>query len=172
MSQTVIAQTAGVYPDGTAVKAYLSSQIPGDSTGRRAPIGAAVAEGTTAAGSVTLAGLEDGRAYTLAAEVSSKWVYMQVVAPANLETGFSEVASANTLTLPNGRVVKVTGTTEIKKITAGAKGKVVTLIFAGSLTVKDGENLKLSADFAATADDAITLVSDGTNWYETGKAAN
>lgn len=170
--QSVTVSTAGTYPDATTVKAYLPSQIPGDSTGRRAPIGAAAAEAATSSGSLTLTGLTDGQAYTLAAEVNSKWVYMQIVAPVNSETGFSEVASANTITLPNGRLIKVTGTTEIKKVTAGAKGKVVTLLFAGSLTVKDGENLKLSADFSATADDTLTLISDGTNWYETGKAAN
>lgn len=82
------------------------------------------------------------------------------------------VASAGTLTLPFGRVVTVTGTTGITSITARPAGDVVTLIFSGILTVTDGSNLKLSANFTTSADDSLTLVSDGTNWIEVSRSAN
>ena len=88
---------------------------------------------------------------------------------------YGSVASAGTLTLPkNARVVLVTGTTSITSITAGSTnaGRVVTLVFNNALTLTDGSNLKLSANLVTTADDAITLVCDGTNWYETGRSAN
>jgi hypothetical protein len=77
------------------------------------------------------------------------------------------VASKATLTLgsPTPGLVEVTGTTEVKKISAVAKGKRVTFLFKGALTVKNGENLKLGADFTATANATLTLICDGTNWY-------
>lgn len=89
------------------------------------------------------------------------------------ETRKETVASANTITIKNGiSLVEVTGTTEIKKITATVAGHRTTLKFAGILKVVDGENLKLNGNFETTADDTITLVCDGTNWYETSRSAN
>jgi hypothetical protein len=32
--------------------------------------------------------------------------------------------------------------------------------------------LKLAGNLVATADDTITIVCDGTNWYEVGRAVN
>jgi hypothetical protein len=40
---------------------------------------------------------------------------------------------------------------------------------AGSLTLKDGGNLKLDGDFTTVDGAAITLVCDGENWYESGR---
>lgn len=80
--------------------------------------------------------------------------------------GYGTVASAATVTLPNVGVVTITGTTTITSITAGTAGRRVTLIFAGALTLVDGSNLKLAGNLVTVADDAITLVSNGTNWYE------
>lgn len=92
--------------------------------------------------------------------------------PVSLD-GFATVASASTTTLPeNASVIEVTGTTEMKKINASRAGRKVTLVFASTPTVKDGENLKLSADLVATADDSLSLVCNGTNWYETGRSVN
>jgi hypothetical protein len=82
------------------------------------------------------------------------------------DINYSGTASAGTLTLPTFvDVVPITGTTEIKKITASANGRRVALIFEKALTVKNGENLKLGADFAAAAGSTLTLICDGTNWY-------
>ena len=86
---------------------------------------------------------------------------------------YGTVASAAALTLPSGAtVVQVTGTTSITSITAQTAGRRVTLIFTGILTVTDGSNLKLATNFVTTADDTITLVSDGTNWYEEARSVN
>ncbi len=168
--QSITVSTAGTYPDSTTVKAYLPSQIP--EKGRRAPIGAAVAEAATAAGALTLTGLTEGQSYVLAAEVSSKWVYMQVTAPVGAGNGFAKVTAANTITLPEGDVIEVEGTTEIKKIIAGRAGKRITLIFKESVAVKKGENLKIKEEFAATALDTLSLACDGTSWFETGRSVN
>jgi hypothetical protein len=48
----------------------------------------------------------------------------------------------------------------------------VALQFSGALTFTDGSNLKLAGNFVTTADDTITLVSDGTNWNEMARAVN
>jgi len=83
------------------------------------------------------------------------------------------VASAATIALPpNGEVFLISGTTTITSITsAGWEGRLATLIFQGALTLTDGLNLKLGGNFVTTADDAITLVCDGTNWYQTAVAS-
>ena len=36
----------------------------------------------------------------------------------------------------------------------------------------DGSNLKLAGNFVTTADDVITLVCDGTNWFEMSRSVN
>lgn len=88
--------------------------------------------------------------------------------------GGSSVASAAALPLPTGRVFHVTGTTNITSITStgfGA-GAVITLIFDGVLTFTDGSNLKLAGNFVTAADSTISLVYDGTNWYELSRSVN
>jgi hypothetical protein len=40
------------------------------------------------------------------------------------------------------------------------------------LTFTDGNNLKIAGNFVTSADDTITLVCDGTNWFETCRSAN
>lgn len=75
-------------------------------------------------------------------------------------------ASAETISISTrGSLNKITGTAEIKKVNATFAGHRVTLLFEKALTVKNGENLKLGADFAATAESTLTLICDGTNWY-------
>lgn len=88
--------------------------------------------------------------------------------------GVVSVASAATITVPTvGDLINVTGTTGITSISAtGQAGRRVTLVFAGALTVTDGSNLKLNGNFVTTADDCLTLVCDGTNWYEVSRSAN
>jgi hypothetical protein len=84
------------------------------------------------------------------------------------------VASAATIALPHGEeVISISGTTNITSITAlGHTNRRVTLVFAGILTFTDGSNLKLAGNFVTTADDTITLVCDGTNWYEVARSVN
>lgn len=84
------------------------------------------------------------------------------------------VASAATIALPlDVPVVSISGTTSITSVTATNHARRrVTLIFQGVLTFTDGSNLKLAGDFVTTADDTITLVCDGTNWYEVARSAN
>jgi hypothetical protein len=89
-------------------------------------------------------------------------------------SGISTVASAATIALPtDSTVFVISGTTSITSITAfGWIGRSATLIFQGALTLTDGSNLKLGGNFVTTADDAISLTCDGTNWYEVARSAN
>jgi hypothetical protein len=87
------------------------------------------------------------------------------------------VASAATIALPaTADFFDLTGTTSITSITASWVGRRVTLRFpSGALTLTDGSNLKLAGNLtsAATADqDTISLICDGTNWFETGRSVN
>lgn len=84
------------------------------------------------------------------------------------------IASAASIEVPTAHdVVTITGTTTITDIlTAGHAGHRVTLIFASTPTVTDGSNLKLASSFTATADDTLTLASDGSNWYEVARSVN
>lgn len=83
------------------------------------------------------------------------------------------IASAATITLPEGGdFFAITGTTSITSITAGRRGRVVTLQFAGALTVTDGSNLALAGNFVTTSADTITLACDGTNWFEISRSVN
>ena len=84
-----------------------------------------------------------------------------------------DVASTATVTLPPlGSLFRITGTTNITSIAASWNGREVTLRFASMLTVTDGSNLRLTKNLEATADDTITLVCDGTNWYEAQRSSN
>lgn len=85
---------------------------------------------------------------------------------------FDEIASAASIDPAGLSVALVTGTTGITDITAGDPGDRLTLVFAGILTVTDGSNLKLAGDLTSSADDTLSLVCDGTNWYETARSAN
>lgn len=91
-----------------------------------------------------------------------------------LQGGGAAVASASALPVPTGRVFHVTGTTNITSITSTnlQAGVVITMIFDGVLTVTDGGNLKLAGNFVTAADSTLSLVYDGTNWYETGRSTN
>ena len=84
-----------------------------------------------------------------------------------------DVASAATITLPsNGDIFNITGTTAITSVTPLWAGKIITLKFADILTFTDGLNLKLAGNFVTSADDTISLICDGTNWYEIGRSVN
>lgn len=84
-----------------------------------------------------------------------------------------DVASAATITLPPlGSLFRITGTTGITSLTASWNGREVTLRFASTPTLTDGSNLRLAGNLVATADDTISLVCDGTNWYEVRRSVN
>lgn len=89
-----------------------------------------------------------------------------------LNTGFtwqkgSDVASATSIALGDGNMFDITGTTTIQTITAKSAGTFVTLQFDGALTVSDGVgNLKLNGDFTTASESTLSLVCDGTNWFE------
>lgn len=84
-----------------------------------------------------------------------------------------DVASAATVTLPTvGSMFRITGNTNITSITASWNGREATLRFASNPTLTDGSNLRLAGNLAAAADTTVTLVCDGTNWYETRRSVN
>lgn len=87
----------------------------------------------------------------------------------------ASIASAATLALDgSSRVYKVTGTTGITAITGVPVGGVVTLVFAGAVTVTHSATLKLAgaADFTSTADDCLSLCTDGTTVWEVSRSVN
>jgi len=63
-------------------------------------------------------------------------------------------------------------------ITGGLSGQILTLIFVDSdVTITDdasatADTVNLSAAFTSTANDTITLVFDGTSWFETDRSVN
>lgn len=84
------------------------------------------------------------------------------------------VASASTLTPPAGfRYFYVSGTTAINNIQVSQRDRIITLIFNASVTLNDGVgNMKLNGNFAATADDSLTLLFNGTSWIELSRSPN
>ena len=72
------------------------------------------------------------------------------------------------------QIVSVTGTTNISSISTVQMhpGQTITFIFVGILTVSaSAGNIKINADanFVSAAGDALTLRTDGVNWYEAGR---
>lgn len=99
------------------------------------------------------------------------------ISPANGGNGLvgsgSNVSSTATISV-SGKIFHVTGTSTITSISTSGilAGTEITIIFDGALTFTDGSNLKLSGNFVTSADDTITLVFDGTNFYETSRSNN
>lgn len=82
------------------------------------------------------------------------------------------VTSASEISLAGGAdFYTVNGATSIKKIVPTYAGHIVVLRFVvGVLTVESGTgNLVLSSSFKTTAGDTLTLVCDGTSWYEVAR---
>ncbi|TAL45427.1 MAG: hypothetical protein EPN91_02115 [Salinibacterium sp.] len=92
----------------------------------------------------------------------------------NVAASFGTAVASASAIVPTGHVFHVTGTTSITSITSTgiAAGTMITIIFDGILTFTDGNNLKLAGNMSTTADDTITLVFDGTNFYEVARSAN
>ncbi len=84
-----------------------------------------------------------------------------------------EVASASTISLGENcpTLVKLSGSNEVKKINATNTGHVVFILFLAGAKLVAGENLKLPATITGTSDDVVSLVCDGTNWYQVSAAS-
>lgn len=84
--------------------------------------------------------------------------------------------ASNTIVIPGSSdFVIVNSTSGITSITGGRAGRRVTILFANAApgTVTDnGTTLNLNGSFVPTQNDTLTLVSDGTNWYEVSRSAN
>lgn len=116
---------------------------------------------TASAGGIT-ATVATGKAITLAGTTNFKHG-SDIASPAGGE-----------LTLGDGMYFDITGNNNITSIAAASStdGRLVILRFEGTPTFTDGNNLKLAGNFVATADDTITLICDGTDWYEIARSAN
>lgn len=65
--------------------------------------------------------------------------------------------------------------TAIGNITNGLDGQEITIVFTDAFTtITHGTNIKLSggANFTSTANDTLTLIYDGVNWFEKGRSVN
>jgi hypothetical protein len=88
------------------------------------------------------------------------------------------IASASPLSLPvNGNYFTVTGTTNFGTLQRGWAGRKVTLVFSGVLTVFSGTStstdIRLSggSNYTSSANSTLTLLHNGTQWYEIGRSA-
>jgi hypothetical protein len=95
--------------------------------------------------------------------------------------GSASIASAAAINLPyTGGFFNVTGTSTIATVAPAAamNGRVVTLRFDSAITIAQSSgapaNLFLAGgvNFSATANDTLTLASDGTNWIEVARSVN
>lgn len=92
----------------------------------------------------------------------------------NANRPVTSLASADPINLPaSGELFNITGVTAFGTINGGWAGRRITFKFAGALTVNDGgASLKLAGNFVTTADDTMTLMHDGTAWYELSRSVN
>jgi hypothetical protein len=85
------------------------------------------------------------------------------------------IPSASTLALrAHGDTYTVALSNNISNVSGQAwLGRRVSLVFTTSLTVSSGSNLAITGGtFAATADDVLTIVYNGTKWVEASRAIN
>lgn len=86
------------------------------------------------------------------------------------------VLTAEVGTAPKAGVCRLTrseaGT--LKKLNVGTTNQIVVLHVTGAvtLTVKDGENLKLAGEATLGENDTLTLICDGTGWIEMARSNN
>ncbi len=146
---------------------------------------------TVATGSINVSGVNVGPVYidknhcvdtieTLAADVTASRVIIghNIINTTTNIFGTEDIpstASVAALTLPIGSLIHdITGTNSITSITnpTAFQGRTVTLKFNAALTFTDGGNLILAGNFVTTANDTITLFSDGTDFFEISRSAN
>jgi hypothetical protein len=125
-------------------------------------------------GSGIISGSQTGTVVTLA-HVATEPVVTGAVIPRVLREApwHATVASAATISpSPGAETVTVTGSTTVTSITAQPEGASLTLLFASTAQVTDGSNLLLAGNFTGGSGRTLSLRSDGTNWWETGRSAN
>lgn len=121
---------------------------------------ASIAQNVSFAGTVALTGVNTISGVTT---MSSKIL--------KLAKGADVASAAGAITLgDDGNYFDITGTAAITSITAKTAGTVVTLQFDSTASLVDGSNLKLAGNFTGAAESQITLVSDGTNWFEVSRS--
>lgn len=88
----------------------------------------------------------------------------------------ADITAAATIAANDANFFLVAGNTNISNITTNhVAGQVVTFRFSGTPTVNNAAGgagqvrLSGSANFAATANDTLTLVYDGTDWHEVAR---
>jgi hypothetical protein len=81
------------------------------------------------------------------------------------------IASGSIIT-PSGNLFHVTGTTSITSISGVGvtAGTEITLIFDGTLIVRNGSNLRLASDFTTAPTNTLTLKWDGSDWFEQSRS--
>lgn len=85
---------------------------------------------------------------------------------------FVKTAAATTTLPVYTDYIRMTGTTTVTSVTASWVGRRVTLRFGNDVCqVTDGNNLHLAGDFtSAPTGDTLSLISDGADWFETGRS--
>lgn len=163
----------------TSAGTVTSATVGPECIGRRLVLLAGAAITLTSGASLSLAGNMTMLAGDTILLVSDGVTWHEVSRSSGAAEGsVATVASATALPVlaTEARTIIVTGTTQIDSMTTSASiaGRVITLKFDASVKVNAGSNLKLAggADFDATADDTMVLVTDGTNWYEVSRSAN
>lgn len=89
-------------------------------------------------------------------------------------TANAGVPASAILALPDySDLITITaGEALINAINASYAGRRVTLVFTVAVMVADGNNLRLNTPLSAAADTTLSLVCDGTTWFETGRSIN
>jgi hypothetical protein len=97
-----------------------------------------------------------------------------VMVDGNIPVISGTVASAGTITLPSqSNYISLTGVITVDNITVSWSGRIITLRSSSSPTIRHNiGNIQLAgaASYVMTALDTLTLISDGTDWHEVGRA--
>lgn len=85
------------------------------------------------------------------------------------------VVAVDPLVIPSqGEVFNISGNTSFGQLAYGYAGRKVTLVFSGTPTVYNAtgtvNNMRLSSNFVAAAGRTLTLIHNGTQWYEVGRS--
>lgn len=95
--------------------------------------------------------------------------YADTLTVVNTET----IASASTIApADDTSTAVISGTTTITTITPTFNGHELSLRFSSTAQLTDGSNLKLNGNFTGVSDRTITLLCNGTNWYELSRSDN
>jgi autotransporter-associated beta strand protein len=84
------------------------------------------------------------------------------------------LAASTTPSVTGGNVFLTNSTASITDFTGEQNGQVITLLCEADTTTSlvDSTPLFLAGAFTCTADDTISLISNGTVWYETSRSVN